>query len=220
VSGRGGTENTLAENILQLIDKRLAETHVSMPAKINSYDSSKQRAEIEILVKQSARYGDKVLEEAVIIPDVPVIFPAASGTSFITFPVASGTLGEVRFSDVAIDSWIESDGKAALSTKLERHHDFSDCYFTPGLRPYSQKLDGFSDSAVVIRNNGSTVEVGDGKFKVENSVGELIAILSAAFDQLSKTLVYDAVTQTYILPFDPATIAAMTLAKTKLDSFV
>ena len=212
-----GFINSFTENINELVKTRLKNAHFSLPGKIEKYDATKQRADILILIKQKFKIDDEIVEQEIVIPDVPVVFPASENDVFMSFPIVAGTLGEVCFSDMSLDSWIEGDGTKALSTASNRSHDYSDAFFYPGLRPFSQPADGQEENKIVIRNKDLKMSLkNDGKLKVENSTDEIITVLSDLVNELINALV---VTGIGSQPFVPTTVTNLTNIKARLDTF-
>lgn len=59
----------------------LADTRVSIPARVERYDSAKQLVDVKPLLKESYRAedGEEIIESLPVITNVPVVFPGAGG---------------------------------------------------------------------------------------------------------------------------------------------
>lgn len=95
----------LADVIRQAIEDRLAEVHVMLPGRIDSYDPTTQKADVEPLIKRVQSTVDGELSEDLpVIPGVPVVFPRAGGYK-ITMPVETGNRCMLVFCERSIDQY-------------------------------------------------------------------------------------------------------------------
>lgn len=119
--------------------------HVSMPGRVEKYDSATQKADVKPLVNSliATREGDELLEEFSVIPSVPVLFLRGGGF-FVSVPIAKGDLVTLLFSDRSIDKYLA--GRGALTDPDDfRTHALTDAAAIPGGYPFAL---GVGDSGV------------------------------------------------------------------------
>lgn len=123
----------LSTVIAAAIRSALADVHVSLPARVQSYDSEKQTATVVFELRRLLE-GTKGLipEDLPTLADVPVRF--ARTTTMGTFlPVAEGDQGHVEFTEVPLDAWL-AVGELTTPTTVGRH-TLGGAVFVPGLVP-------------------------------------------------------------------------------------
>lgn len=121
---------TLAETIRDAIDVRLSNIHTSIPARVESYDSTTQRANVKPVVNRTDVIGgEEITQEFPVLMNVPVAFPRAGGWA-ITMPLAPGDYVLVTFSERSLDGW-RSTGAVPSDDLLARSHDLSDAVAHP-----------------------------------------------------------------------------------------
>lgn len=151
-----------AEVILRAIDSALLELHTGLPAKVVSYDPSKQSAEVSPLLKRA--YEDPEDPEATtvrtipVISNVPVVFPAGGGWS-LTYDLAPGDIVYLAFSERSLDRWLEAPSGVAVDPVSARRFDLSDAVALPGLRPRSAPLAGAGRPGLRLGKDDGTAEV-------------------------------------------------------------
>ena len=139
---------TLDEVILAGIDSVLNELNTSLPAKVISYDSSKQSIEAQIEIKRTLK------GETIYIPrlvDVPVVFPSGGGFS-ISFPLVAGDKVIIVFCQRSLDSWLEGEDELPRS---KRKFDLSDAFAFPGARQFTDPLVQANGTDLIIAGSGS-----------------------------------------------------------------
>ena len=176
----------LAVSIEETAYRVARENRTSIPGKITKYSATTQEADVMVLIKERYLCNGTIGEHEIIIPNVPVIFPAAADDVYVTLPVGEGTLGELSFADRSLENWLEADCSTSYSIDTDyRHHDLSFAYFTPGLRPLARALENISSSDIVIKNEDAKISLkSNGKFKIENSSDELFQVLCDLTDNL------------------------------------
>lgn len=144
----------LATVIRNAISARLVDVHTAMPAKVQSYDSDSQTADIEPELSRIVRdaAGVRSTETLPIIPCVPVAFPGAGGF-FVAFPVQAGDTGLLIFNEYAIDRW---RADAPGDPGDERRHGLSGAVFIPGLKTSSNALADADATDMRIGQDGGT----------------------------------------------------------------
>lgn len=149
-------------------DSRLADLHVALPARIESFDPSTQLARVKPLLRETVETeeGDEAVEALPVISNVPVQFPGGGGY-VLTFPVAIGDPCLLVFADRALDRWIESGGD--VDPVDLRRHNLSDAVAILGVRHRSAakalavEIDGAAlgeAAGVRVRVTGGQVHLG------------------------------------------------------------
>ncbi len=144
---------SLSEPLLRAIERAMIEMRVSLPARVEKYDETKQRADVKPLLNR--RYADGEEAELPVIAGVPVVWPRAGGAA-MTMPVAKGDGVLLVFADRSIDRWLANGGQ--VTPDDPRTHDLSDAVAIPGLAPFADlgKAGPTPDSSAVVIWHGST----------------------------------------------------------------
>lgn len=139
---------TFPEMLKLAIDARLADLHVSMPGRIESYDASKLSVDVQPLIRHTYfdESGDRQTEAYPIIPSVPVKFPG-SGAYRITFPIAKGDIVLLVFSEASIDKWLQNEG--VVDPIDDRRNQMIDAVAIPGLHSFKSPIAAETDAMVV-----------------------------------------------------------------------
>lgn len=142
---------TLAEALRGILDARVADLRVSIPARVESYDATKQRIDAQPLIRHvyEDEDGARHVEDLPVVTDVPVCFPG-SGPYSITWTLAKGDTVLLVFADASLDRWLVRGG--AVDPGDTRTHAPSDAIAIPGLRDFAHALEGdrVHGSAMVI----------------------------------------------------------------------
>jgi hypothetical protein len=148
------TSPELASVIAAAMEARLLDVHISLPGRVESYDASRQVANVKPMLLRVLRQEDmtRVTEELPVIPCVPVQWPRGGG-AMITLPLAAGDFGWLMFADYSIDRF-RSTGED-VDPGDERRFDLANAVFQPnGPYPSSEPLADASDSEVRIGFDG------------------------------------------------------------------
>jgi hypothetical protein len=176
---------TLAEAIKAAINSNLAILHTTLIGRIEKYDSDKQTADIQPLVKHKKIDGST--ETLPILPEVPILHLRSNRSSktYIHFPVKKDDYALVIFCERSLD-------KVILSGKIEDPEDFRRHSLSDGIAIPFNPIQGDKLSV----NNADDLEVvhGDsrfslkesGKFELTNGSVELISLISQIADTCSK----------------------------------
>ena len=212
-------ETPTLEQILQdAIRAQLLDVHTCLPAKIEKYEASTQKANVQVLLKRKYE-ADAEAVNLPVINSVPVQWPSANqGKSYIHLPLKAGDLGVVIFSERSIDLWLSGDsgdpGKI-LDPQDPRIFDLSDAIFIPGVLPFVHSLQNVNADNAIIQNDKFRIEIApDGTISLEGEAEELITIV----DDLFTNLIVDARVLTSIgpQPFIADTITKLTAIRTRL----
>lgn len=211
----------LAEYTKNAIRKELLETHTCLPAKIHEYDEATQKAKVIPLLKIKYRHKDKPTDLA-IINNVPVQWPSSNGGSaFIHMPLKVGDFGIVIFSERSIDTWLAGEGDS-VSPEDPRHHHLSDAIFIPGVLPFKKALSISSPDNMILKNNNMTIEIDpSGKIKIEGAAQELLTVIDSFMTNvIGATIIIPSGSSAGTYPLDPATVAALTIDQTNLQTLI
>jgi len=140
-----------AEVIARAIDARMLRLHTLLPAKVTSYDASKQKVSIQPLIKEPYLDEDdsRQIESMPVISGVPVVFLSAGGFRF-TCPISDGSLiiegktipattGCALFAERSMDRWLSGSGQE-VDPAIDHMHKETDAVFIPGLNPFGAPL--------------------------------------------------------------------------------
>jgi hypothetical protein len=145
---------SLAQVIKQGIAARLQSLHTAIPAKVETYDATTQKADVKPLL-QTHYYDEegKLQSEALpVITSVPVVFPAGGGFRML-FPVSPGDTVLLVFSERSLDKWLQQGG-GPLDPGFTHTHALSDAIAIPGLHPFSTPHAGANASGVTMGKDG------------------------------------------------------------------
>lgn len=144
------------EQLLDLVmTSRLRELHTALPCRVESYNASKQTADVLPMIKRQVPDGDGgyTLEDLPVLPNVPVAFPRGGGGFFMSFPLQKGDFVFVVFSERAIGAWRQK-GQSTTPGDL-RMHSLAGAVALPCLYPSDDALDDAHASNMVLGKDGT-----------------------------------------------------------------
>lgn len=142
-----------------IIDAFLREVHTALPCSVVSYDNATQTCAVQPGIKRVVvdEDGNEAVESLPQIVGVPVGFYTGGGF-MMTLPVAAGDTGLLIFSELPIDTWLDT-GKEADPGDL-RHHGLGDAFFLPCVRPTGKKLaDASADTMAFGKSGGPQIHI-------------------------------------------------------------
>lgn len=145
------TESQLTDLIKRSFVEMMKDIGTSIPAHILSFDPSTQLAQIQIGIKRVDIDGKQFAPPPLI--EAPVYF-AGGDKFFIEHQIDAGDEGIVLFSQRCIDAWVNTGGIA--ENPILRFHDFSDCYFLPGLRSQPKAISAFQNNGIRMSNKAGS----------------------------------------------------------------
>lgn len=154
------TDNEVKEAIANWIKKAMAGLHVCCIGKIESFDSSRNRASITPSGKFKVEDGRELNYPTIY--NVPVYFPcSAGGGSGITFPIKSGDSCIIVFTDSQLDDFL-----GGRDSEDPRIHSLNDAIAIPGL--YSEAVQTVSGNPndLCLVNDGSKVVLNGSKMSI------------------------------------------------------
>ena len=179
---------TLEQLLDLVIASRLRELHTALPCRVESYDASKQTADVLPMLKRQVPDGEGgyTLEDLPVLPSVPVAFPRGGGF-FVSFPLQKGDFVFVVFSERAIGAWRQK-GQATTPGDL-RMHSLAGAVALPCLYPSDDALDDAHASNMVIGKDGSTAQIhlkSDGTVHLGGENGaQFVALATDVLNRLS-----------------------------------
>lgn len=198
--------------------ERFGDLHTAMPGAVDSFDASKQTANVKLLLKRKVQKEDgTVADEALgVAVNVPIVFPGAGGFR-LTFPLQQGDGVLIIFAEASIDLWQELGGEQ--TTDSRRFH-LADAIAVPGLKASPAKWQGFSTDAmtigsdtgagIVLRSNA--VELGARSDQAASQAVLLGNDTTAAFDSLTTALLTQVTAIVTALGIASASLAAAAVA--------
>ena len=137
-----------------IIDNKLTDIHISIPAKIVSYDYTKQKAKVQPLLNE--KYNDGEIKKPPVIHNVPVIHPASGGAS-ITFPVAVGDKVLLSFSEKSLEEWLVNGEQ--VTPEDPRRNDLTDAVAIIGLRDFRSVSPANNNTDLLVKYEGSELKL-------------------------------------------------------------
>lgn len=173
-----------------------------LPGKIVTYDASKCKASVQILLLQPKvkENGDVVKEPVAVINEVPVVTFTDHYGVRVELALQADDYVTVFFSSRNVDRWLQKGGM--VDPDDDRDHDLNDAIAFPMLLDFAH----VSKPTAKIQFTQSTVEIGGTNQLAEKS----------ALDSLKAALVTAAAAQTTAGNAPGA--AAITAIKTALDA--
>ena len=146
---------------LQLLKRSFTEMMkdlgTSIPGHLLAFDPDTQLAQLQIGVKRVNTKG----EQFVLPPIIECPVYVFGGDYHVEVELSEGMEGVILFSQRCIDAWNDTGGVA--NNPILRFHDFSDAYFLPGIRSQPNKIVGYANNGIRIRN-----KAGDKYFWLKN----------------------------------------------------
>lgn len=157
MSGTDGETPEWETVIVNAIRASLADVHVAIPGRVETYDPATQTASVKPMIRRTLEAEDAetiVEEDLPILPSVPVAFPR-SGDFFVSFPLAPGSFGQILFNERSIDLF-RARGVEESSAD-ERTHSLAGAVFFPvAVCPAADALAGADGSDMVVGEDGGT----------------------------------------------------------------
>lgn len=140
------------------VDGRMADVHVAIPGRVETYDAALQKASVQPLVMRAheGEDGGRVAQKLPVIPEVPVLFPGGGGFS-VTFPVQRGDVVLLVFSEASLDKFLVRDG--IVDPQDDRRHNISDAIAIPGLRNFKSPRSGVSGTSMVVGPDSGSAKI-------------------------------------------------------------
>lgn len=182
-------EPELSEVINLLIERRLINVNVSVPAKVVKYNPSTQYGDVQIQLLK--RFQDLTTQPHPVIPNIPFKQLRADGGKMrIHVPVKANDDVMLIFSQRSLDNWKVKNPVGGVDTKDDRKFHLTDAYALIGGSSIADAFTPKYPTAIEIAYNGGLLAIfPDGKFKVEAGGQDLIVQLQ----RFASTLASDTV---------------------------
>lgn len=138
----------IEEAIQSVVADALAQVHVSMPGRVESYDYATGKARIQPLIKRRALDENEaeIQELLPIIVGVPIMFPGLGETRLV-FPVNRGDLVMLLFSHASLSRWLARGGIQDDTGEIGSTLD--DAIAFPGLYSFAVPPEAHTSAAVL-----------------------------------------------------------------------
>jgi hypothetical protein len=176
---------TFIEALGRMFDARIEGVNLSMPARVERYDATKQQIDAQPLIKQAYldEAGDRQIARLPVIVNVPVIFPG-SGSWRVTFPIAKGDTVDLIFSAASLDVWLAKGGE--VDPLDDSRFAIKDAIAIPGLRDFAHPLSEPPDDAIALGyEGGSEVRIEQAAVRLNTATGQLVALANLVTTELS-----------------------------------
>jgi len=195
---------SLPQAIKNALESRLVDLHTAMPGLIVKYDSDKQIADVQPLIKR-VYFDGRDAQNLSIISEVPVIHPRTANT-YIHFPIKPGDKVLLVFNERSIDKYLLS-GNISDPEEI-RKHDLKDAVAIPGFfaeagafspdNPNNLEIAHFtnrvslSETGIKLKDKlGATLNLDSGKAALGKSPVEILDKLATTLAHLDSTLAAD-----------------------------
>ena len=139
-------KSTLTQAIRNGVTQTLKMVNTAIPGYFLNFDPSTQLADIQVSIERVDVNG--ISQKWSPIISCPVHFP---GCDFVLeYQIDTGAEGLVIFSQRCIDAWVDQGGVSPQSRI--QFHDANDAIFIPGVRSQPNKITGFSNNGIKLRN--------------------------------------------------------------------
>ena len=170
----GPLANPQLTDLMNLVREEIfASLNCMKIGKIQSFDTAKRTASIQIMFKRTA--GDKIISHPVLV-DCP-IFTLQGGGGAVYMPIAAGDPCLVLFADRSIDDWYSSGSESAPTSP--RCHDLSDGIAFVGINSLAGPLTAFPDAGAGIAYAGARLGLLGGKANIQNASKDLLTVLTS-----------------------------------------
>ncbi len=163
-----------------LADDR-AGLHVALPGRVESYDSTKQVADIKPMLQAVVRGVDDA-REVDAHPVVPVAFPR-SGNFYLSFPLVKGDTGLLVFCEADLSPW-RATGEDSDPLD-EGKHTLAGAVFFPGLHTEEGALTTPPAHPVLGRLAGGVEVHFDSTLQLGAAGGQFVALANLVLDRLN-----------------------------------
>jgi hypothetical protein len=159
-------QTQLTELFKRSFREMMKDVGTSIVGHVLAFDSDTQLAQVQIGIERIDIDGKTFTPPPLI--EVPVYF--AGGDFLVEHQVYTGTEGMILFSQRCIDAWVNEGGVA--KNPILRFHDFSDAVFFCGVRSQPNKIEGFANDGIRLRNKDASSYVwlkSDGTIEIQGT---------------------------------------------------
>jgi hypothetical protein len=165
----------LSEIHQSLIDRVMEDVHVSCVGRVEKYDKTIQRCQVQPLLRRGFILdGERRVERLPVVSNVPIVFPGV-------YHVEPGDIVLLVFCDISIDKFLSGSGNE-IDPGDDRRHSLSDAFALPLASP-RPRVPASQGQIVVGRDGSPVVEWDQAEIRV-GGVGALPVLLSTFLDVL------------------------------------
>ena len=142
-----------ADALRSAIRAQLREARVCLPARVERYDASLQKADVWPLLYDAHvdEAGTRIASALGVVSNCPVVWPGGGGMR-LTFPLAPGDTVLCLFCDRSLDAWLSHGG--AVDPVDPRAHHLSDGIVLAGLHDFAHAWRGADTGGVSLGVDG------------------------------------------------------------------
>ncbi len=165
----------LVTSLRGLILEQLAEVHTALPVRVTGIDYGAKTVTLESIVKNTRSTEDEI--DYPTFHDVPFMVNGG-GTGRISFPIKSGDIGTVIFSERDPSNALQTGGDSASGSTLTQPCGLYPICFIPKVATATDSTEAVDSEKVVISNNKQTYASFDpsGTISVYNAQGMKVEI--------------------------------------------
>ena len=163
---------TTTEMMRKCFSELMKSVGTSIPGQVLGFDSGSQLAQVQVGIERIDINGKSVALSP--ISEVPIYFPG--GDFCVEYQIDAGNEGLILFSQRCIDAWVNQGGTAP--PPIRRFHDMSDALFIPGFRSQPNKLAGFQNNGIRLRDKDGSNFIwlkNDGTILIQATTMNIIA---------------------------------------------
>lgn len=185
----------LADIIRQAIDDRLADVHTMLPGRINEYDPSTQKADVEPLIRRlQSTIDGELTEDLPIIPGVPVVFPRTQSFK-LTMPVSPGDRCMIVFCESSTEAYQIGDGRQGSSDRIKptdpdtfERFNLTDAVCLLGWYNDTEALSAADQDGMQLgKDGGAIIHIGDDLVELyQKGASEFVALATKVKTELDK----------------------------------
>lgn len=166
-----GTDGIKMSDVLnQAISAYMSDVHTSIPARVESYDSSTKKVSVKPLIRKIYKNGEKI--SLPVIGQVPVLFVGTNNTVF-QFELTRGDTGLLIFTERALEYWLSGNG-SEKDPGDPRKFSLTDGVFLPGLFTFSNPGKVGSGSGLEILNKQSSLILTDVDIEINGNTKNFV----------------------------------------------
>ena len=199
------------ETLQYFVDRRMVDVHVSMPGRVERYNSLTQRADVQPLIRQgktNEETGERSVRRLPVVLNVPVVHEGSGGYR-TTYPVAVGDIVHLLICETSIDRW--KTANTEVDPGDDRRFNMSDAVAYLGLRarPY---LSAPADMMTTGRDGGPVIEYTPTEIRVGGGPFAEPTIMAQTYRQAEDILLQAIVTAVGAIPGGSGAAATLGVA--------
>lgn len=175
----------LSDTLRAATETALRGVHTALPARIESYDHTQQRASVKPLLRRILSDGRE--EELGVISNVRVVWPESGGAS-MTFPVKPGDGCLIVCAERSLDKWLDSGG--LVTPDDPRRHALQDAVAIMGFESFAAGTLAENNDDVLITYSGSQFRLKpDGNVELDSTASVTVNTQTATINADTEAVV-------------------------------